>query len=132
MNVIQLKHCAVELTDWGCTTRFKDGAEVSAYPHPELPHYSVISHRCGYGDDHLGYCQEHELMHSVCAEWFHDKPSEVLWAMAHGTMLNGKAAAYEEIVAQTMQRWVRANERPIISGINLDAFKKHVLTLLEV
>jgi hypothetical protein len=127
--MFQLKFCRVEWTDIGCTTRFYDGVELSSYPH-EIPHYYVIAHRLGYGDDILGYCREHDFFHSFAEQYFHDRPSLTLWAVAHGHSLGEYQATYEELVTQTCQRWVRANERPIISGVDWDAFKREALDRL--
>jgi hypothetical protein len=49
--MIELAFATVAATPFGCVTRFPDGAEIAARPHPELPHYHVVAHRCGYGDD---------------------------------------------------------------------------------
>jgi hypothetical protein len=110
---------------------FEDGSQIESWPHPGVLHYSVISHRCGYGDDLRAYTREHELAHAFLEERLHDRPSEVLWALAHGTMLTGKQAAYEECMAQTFQAFVRANQRPIIGGVPWDAMKADFLALVE-
>jgi hypothetical protein len=128
--VIQLAHCRIEMTPWGCVTRFPDGAEIGAYPH-ETCHYAVIAHRCGYGDDLLAYCQEHELAHALTQEFLHDRPSPILWALAHGKTPTGKEAAEEEMFAQAFQRWCRAQERPIIGGVPWDDWKARFLALVS-
>jgi hypothetical protein len=126
--VIHLRHCSIEHTPEGCITRFADGSEIASQPH-DTHHYAVISHRTGCGDDLLAYCRDHELAHALVEERLHDRPSQILWALAHGHMLTGKEAAYEEIAAQTLQRWVRPNERPIIGGVNWDRLKADFLAL---
>ena len=128
--MIELRFCAVERTEWGCVTRFPDGAEVSAHPHPEMPHYHIIAHRCGYGDDLLSYCVEHEVAHAFVAERLRGGPSYVLLALAHGEPVEPGAALYEEMVAQQFQRWVRANERPILGGADWDGLKSDFLRLV--
>jgi hypothetical protein len=128
--MIRLTHCSIEWTDHGCVTRFPDGAEVGAYPHPEQPHYHVIAHRCGYGDDLLAYCREHEFCHALVAERFYDDVSFVLFPLAHKLKPPGGFALLEEIAAQTLQRWLRANERPILAGCDWDALKRDALELL--
>jgi hypothetical protein len=127
---IELKFCSIEWTDWGCLTRFPDGAEIGAFPH-EIPHYYVISHRCGYGDDIMAYCREHDFSHSFVAERIRGGPSYVLLAMAHQEKVDMGAAVYEEIAAQTFQRFLRTNERPILSGVNWDKLKADALELLN-
>jgi hypothetical protein len=129
--LIQLRYCTLEFTPDGAVTRFPDGTEIGAHPHPGNHHYHVISHRLGYGDDVLAYCREHELCHSLVEERLHDRPSRVLWALAHGSTLSGRDAAYEELTAQTLQRWLRANERPIISGVRWDEIKRDALEMLD-
>lgn len=126
---IALAYCTVEYTDWGCVTHFPDGTQFGAHPH-ETPHYHVIAHRLGYGDDLLGYCREHEVAHCLIAEWFRDEPSAVLWDLAHGAEPDPITAVHEEVMAQTLQRWIRAGERPILAGVDWDGIKERALDLL--
>jgi hypothetical protein len=128
--VIKLKYASIDFTDWGCRTTFNDGAYADAIPH-HTPHYHVIAHRTGYGDDVLAYCQEHEFCHLFLEERLYDRPSLVLTGVATLKMLNGREAAYEEVAAQTFQRWLRANERPICSGLDWDGLKRDALDLLN-
>jgi hypothetical protein len=127
--VIRTRYAAVELTAQGCVTHFLDGTSYGAHPH-DTHHYAVIAHRCGYGDDLLAYCREHEICHLLVEEWLHDRPSRILWGLAHGEPLAPHEAAYEEIAAQALQRWVRAAERPIIGGVDWDALKHRALVTL--
>lgn len=104
-----------------------------AYPHPDDHHYHVIAHRCGYGDDLLAYCREHELAHALVAQCIGaSRPSTVLW---HQARMLGPApvglSIFEEIAAQALQRWVRANERPILAGADWDAIKLTFLGYAE-
>jgi hypothetical protein len=126
-TLLQLTHCAIAWTDYGARIVFPSGKEISAWPHPEMPHYHVIAHRVGYGDDLLAYCREHELAHIVAAEAFTSGPSYVLHALAHGEPVDQGRALMEEMAALTIQRWVRANERPILSGCDWDALKLRFL-----
>jgi hypothetical protein len=129
--VIRLRYAVLGWTPQGCTTFFEDGTEVSAWPHPDMPHYHVIAHRLGYGDDLLAYCREHEAAHLFVEERLHNRPSRVLWALAHGQRISGCDAGYEEMAAQQFQRWLRANERPIVSGVDWDGLKRDALGLLN-
>ncbi len=130
MRQIALAHCTVVYTPEGCTTWFKDGTSVDACPHPEMPHYHIISHRCGYGDDLMSYSREHEVAHEIVAEWFTNSPSDVLWCLAHGQTPNHWHMVAEETAAQQLQRFIRAHERPIIAGVDWDALRAHALSLL--
>lgn len=121
--MVTLKHCTFERYEWGATTRFPDGTTVDAIPH-DTHHYHVIAHRLGYEDDILTYCQEHELAHSVVAEFFTDTPSDVLWQLAHGKKPNHWNMVAEEMAAQALQRFVRAGERPIISGVDWNSLRE--------
>jgi hypothetical protein len=128
--IVALRYCEVGWTREGAVTVFHDGSEAETYPH-QVPHYSVIAHRLGYGDELLRYCQEHDFFHSFCEEYFRDRPSPVLWGIAHGSSIAISVAAYEELVVQACQRWVRANERPIVGGVDWGGFKSHALALLD-
>jgi hypothetical protein len=130
LKTITLRYCVIEPTERGCITYFEDGTSAPAHAHPEMHHSHVISHRLGYGDDVERYTLEHEACHSIVAEWFFDRPSDVLWAIAHGKMLSGHESVYEEMAAQVLQRWLRANERPIVSGVRWDDLKAYALEKL--
>ena len=54
-----MKYHTVTTDGWTTTVTFKDGATCTAVPSMS-PHYHVIAHRCGYGDDLGRYCYEHE------------------------------------------------------------------------
>lgn len=131
--MIALKFCNMVWTDFGVTTRMHAGGrDVSAWPpDPPDPHYHVIAHRCGYGDDLRAYCREHEFAHAFVAERIADQPSVVLMWQAQLQPLYQAAALFEEIAAQTFQRWLRANERPILAGADWDQLKGDALALLE-
>lgn len=60
--MIKMKHCLFEYTPEGARTYIL-GHPVEAHPH-HTPHYHVIAHRCGYGDDVMAYCREHEFCHN--------------------------------------------------------------------
>lgn len=119
----QLTFCSIEWTQRGACVTFPSGRNTEAYPHPEEPHYHVIAHRCGYGDDLLAYCREHELAHCVVMEHLFAQPSFVLNAQVHGIVLESGVSALEELAAQALQRWARTNERPIIGGIDWDRMR---------
>lgn len=127
-KAVTLKYCTIDFTDWGAVTRFPDGSECPSAPH-DTHHYHVIAHRCGYGDDILRYCQEHDLAHALIEQEVHNRPSFVLQSLAHGHTPAAELCLYEELAAQTLQRWARTNERPIIGGIDWDALSRQFVAL---
>jgi hypothetical protein len=130
IKVIDHPRASVEFYDWGCRVVYPDGTTVDATPH-YTPHYHVIAHRCGYGDDVLKYCQEHEVAHLFVGEWLGRGESHVLWELAHGRAPDLQIAVQEEATTQVVQRWWRANERPIIGDVDWDALKRVALDLLD-
>ena len=121
-------------TDYGALIRIDGGCEVRTWPHPSQPHYHVIAHRCGYGDDLMAYCFEHDFCHLFLCERLANRLSPVLYEQAGGTFEDfrgGTWPAWEEIAVQAFQRWLRANERPIIAGVDWDALKAEALALLD-
>jgi hypothetical protein len=129
-RVIRLQRCTIERTDFGCVTRFDDGTFVNSIPHPQDPHYHVVAHRTGYEDDLHAYTLEHEFVHCFLSERLHGRPSPVLWALAHGSELTGAAAAFEELSVQAFQRYLRANEQPIVGRVDWGRLKRDALSLL--
>lgn len=130
LAVIELKHCAIEFTEYGVVTKLQDGSECPAWPHWKDPHYTVISHRCGYRDDLLSYCREHEFVHSFLAEKLTGEVSTVVWNSAHDLPFP-QDALYEEALVQTFQRWLRANEEPIMAGADWGQLKEESLWWLR-
>jgi hypothetical protein len=128
--VIYLDHARVIYNATGCLTIFNDGTRWGSYPH-DTHHYHVVAHRTGYGDDILGYCREHEVAHLVIEQMLHDRPSRVLWALAHGEEISPADSAYEEFAAMTLQRFIRARERPIVGGVPWDEIRDFALSKLE-
>lgn len=125
---LRLRYCTIEFHPWGARTLFKGGASIDARPH-DTHHYHVIAHRCGYGDDTLRYCQEHEVCHSLVAEWFYNQPSRVLLNLALG-FTPRLDAPFEEVMTQTLQRFLRANERPIVGDVNWDGLRDYARSIL--
>jgi hypothetical protein len=130
--LIRLKHCSIGWTNDGCVTLFGDGTQADSIPHPHDHHYYVIAHRCGYGDDILAYCRQHDFCHAFVEEWLFDRPSLVLWGLAHRKPLSGKSAAYEECMAQAFQAYLRGNQEPIIGGVDWFGMKRAALRLLAL
>lgn len=131
---IHIGTATVEYTDDGCLTRYEDGSSYGALPHHNDHHYTLIAARCGYRPDHEGrlqYAREHECAHHMVSEWIMGCPSYVVWSLAHGAIPGQGLTTFEEMAAQTFQRWLRANERPIIGGIDWDDLKARALGLLN-
>lgn len=129
--IIPLQFCTVEWTDWGCITRFNDGAEAPSVPHLADAHYREITARLGYGDDLMAYCKAHDFCHCFLEERLHGRPSRVLWGLAHKRPLTAHDAAYEELAAQAFQRWLQAGEEPIVGpGVDWWGLKRAALELL--
>ena len=127
----------------GAFTTYPDGTSYAAQPHC-TPHYDEIAERCGYlewepGDGlaeplaraRLAYCREHEACHHIVSEWIGGAASKVLWPLAHGCEPDAFDAVQEEALTMTLQRWLRANERPIIGGVDWDGIKARALALLD-
>lgn len=122
-----LKYCRIDVWANACFTHFPDGEFAPAIPHPHDPHYCMITQRCGYGAPTevscMQYCIEHEFAHAFVEQELYDRPSRVLWGVAHKKPLRAKDAVYEEFMAQGFQRWLRKHERPIIGGVDWDELK---------
>lgn len=130
--MIVTRFATVARLEWGCVVTFGDGLFCNAQHHPEDPHYRHVARRCGYGDDTLAYCIEHEVAHLVVEELLHDRPSRVLWGLAHLQPLHPFDSAYEEIAAQALQRWARGGEEPIVGpGIDWQAMRKRFLEVCD-
>lgn len=130
MKTIRIGTAEVIYTPEGCFTRYEDGTTFGAHPH-DTHHYHVIAHRCGYGDNILAYAREHEVCHHIVSEWIGGHTSKVLWPLAHGRDPDLTDAVNEEALAMTLQRWLRANERPIIGGVDWTGLKRRALEALD-
>lgn len=130
MRTIEIGGATVTHADWGCWSAYPDGAGYGAHPH-DTHHYAVIAHRCGYGDDLLTYCREHEVTHHLVGEVFFGGRSPVIWKLAHGDPVDPAYAAVEEAMVMTVQRWLRAAERPIVGGVDWEAIRYRGLALLD-
>lgn len=132
--IIKTKYHTFTFHEEGCDATVRDLGDtiVHACPHPNDHNYYVISHRCGYEGRIMDYCREHELAHAVVAEFMTDMPSYVLYNLA---CKNDKPDMYkvacEEMMAQALQRFARANERPIIGGVDWQGMKDLFLGYLS-
>lgn len=144
-RTITLTHATVTYTPEGCYSTFTDGSSYGAHPH-DTSDYDEIAKRCGYwtwgayrghppadkrAGARLDYCREHEVCHHLVGEAFYSGPSPVLWALAHGSEVTPQEAALEEAMVMTLQRWIRAGERPIIGGVDWTGLKQRALEVLD-
>lgn len=142
---IRINEATVTYTPDGAVTRYDDGSHYGAQPH-DTPHYDEIARRCGYwtwsayrgqppadkrAAARLAYCREHEVCHHIVGGLFYGGHSPILWSLAHGSEVTAEAAALEEAMVMTVQRWIRANERPIIGGVDWDAVRRGALKALD-
>jgi hypothetical protein len=127
--VILMQHAGIRWTDDGAESVFAGGRSWATQPH-ETHHYFVIAHRCGYGDDVLAYAREHDFCHHFVAERLRGQVSQVLAPLAFGREPDPGAALFEEMGVQLFQRWLRANERPILGGVDWDGLKREALALI--
>jgi hypothetical protein len=125
--MLHLRFCKIEWTDYGARTVFPDGTETGTWPHPDDFDYRLISDRLGYGDDTLTFSRHHDLCHNLVEEWIHNRPSQVLTAVAMGKPLRWPEAAYEELAAQALQALIVMNVRPIIGGFDWQALRVKAL-----
>lgn len=123
--MIVLRFASVEWTPWGCVSFFHDQTRYGAHPHT-TPGYYAVAARLGYQGDTLAYAREHELCHHLIGEAF-DRPSAVIWALAHGQRPEPYAAAAEEALAMTLQRFARCNEQPMIEGVDWSMLRDKLL-----
>jgi hypothetical protein len=128
-QVIRLPTAEVEFTDFGCTTRFDDGAHWESFPHDTHHRYYVASHQCGYGDDILSYCRFHDAAH-IFVSWRILKKPSLLYALAHGDTVNSADGIPEEVLTQTFQKWVHANQEIIVADEDWHGLKCDFLALL--
>ena len=102
--IVQFRFCTVELRrdEQLVVTRFKDGTEAHASPHDTPDYHQHAIEKTGQ-DDILLYCWQHDLMHVVHGE-MNNRPSVVLWALAHGEPVGTAECEREERESQDMQR----------------------------
>jgi hypothetical protein len=129
--VISLKYGSIRWTDTGSLACLEHYGCTKAIPHPEDHHYHVIAHRCGYGDDLPAYCREHDFTHIFLCDRLLDSPSPVLAAQCLREAIDANEVAFEELAVQAFQRWLRANEEPIVAGIDWQSLKREALELLN-
>jgi len=130
MRTIQIGNATVTYTPEGAVSTYPNGTSYGAHPH-DNHHYHVIAHRCGYGDDILAYAREHEVCHHIVGCWIKGGGSDVIGPLARSVEPEPLAALFEECLVMTFQRWLRANERPIIAGVDWDGLKARALAALD-
>lgn len=129
--MIRTRFALVKWTARGCISLFDDGSTWGAFHHPEQPHYPALAHRLGYEGDTLQFCREHEVAHHLVGEEF-GEPSRVLWMLAQDIDPPPQVAASEEALAFALQRYARANEVPLIDGVDWPALRSRFVGLVEL
>ena len=98
-------------------TTLHDGAVVHAVPHEDAA-YLAHAGELGYGADTARMSYEHELLHTLLADWLGLDESPVLRAVADGTWQDGPASLGEEETAVlAIQRLCRS------LGVELDVVR---------
>jgi hypothetical protein len=132
VKTIKLKFCELDWIDgFGAKTRFPDGTQYGATPHPDKSHYQFLAYRYGHEGDVVAYCQFHELAHHVAAEAF-GSHSLVLWSLAHGEQPTPLVSAAEEALAMCLHRYAMTNEPPMVDCVPWAALKTRFLSLAEL
>ncbi len=106
LRVFPLRHCTVSFHDTFSWTQFPSGQGYGAVPGKD-DSYQTLTRRLGYGDDTLAYCLEHDFLHSFVEQEVYDRPSPILYALAHG-LDAPETTAYEEALVQLFQGFLRA------------------------
>jgi hypothetical protein len=107
LKVFQLRHCTVSFHDTFAWTQYTGGQGYGAVPSDD-PSYRALAKRLGYGDDILAYCLEHDFLHSFIEQELFDRPSPILYALAHGYPAPS-TTAYEEALVQMFQGFLRGD-----------------------
>lgn len=105
MQFVRIGSAEVELHDDSLTvTRLHDGATVPARPQ-DTAEYRARAAALGYGDDVLSMSREHELTHSLLAQWLGLIESPTLRGVAAGAFWPHWQA--EEAAVLGIQRFAR-------------------------
>lgn len=92
---------------WLITT-LPDGQQVPASPRSDS---GPIARRLGYGEDVAALTRDHDLLHSLLADWLGQPYSHSL-AQAAGLPADSAVAALEEDVVLALQRYINALPAP--------------------
>jgi hypothetical protein len=120
--VLPFTHCVMEMyrEERLVIARFHDNTEAHACPHDTPAYHAHALEKTGL-DDTLLYCWQHEIWHVINGE-MRQRPSVVLWALAHGLSVDTPECQDEEREAQDMQRafafparWAHASPAIVVS-----------------
>ena len=119
MQTFELRYCTVTWYDGWCWTEFDETGEGwGAIPsHDE--HYYRLAARLGYGDDIKRYCVEHDTCHSLVEQEVFDRPSPIIWNLAHG-LTHPKDTVYEEALVQFFQAFLRGGWEMTAAAPDID------------
>lgn len=105
---LPLASCVFEV--WSathCRTVFPDGAAVPASPEG-TPEQAATARELGYGEDVAGMVRDHELAHTLIAEWCGLPGSPTLRRVATGAPReDADGEWWEEALVLAFQRFVR-------------------------
>jgi hypothetical protein len=96
----------IEMLLTGTRVILPDGSLVFGEPH-DSEQYRETARRCGYGDDTLALCRDHDPCHAILCDWLGLPDSPALRA-AIGLDADPVVAAAEEDAVLSLQRFCRA------------------------
>jgi hypothetical protein len=107
LRIFPLRYCEVTFYDTFAWTQFSSGQGYGAVPSND-PCYRTLAARLGYGEDLTRYCLEHDFLHSFIEQEVFDRPSPILYALAHD-LPPPPTTAYEEALVQMFQGFLRSD-----------------------
>lgn len=119
MQRFELTHCTVFFYDgWAWTAFRKTGEGWGAIPGHDSTYHNLAK-RLGYGGDIVRYCLEHDFLHSFIEQEVFNRPSPILWNLAHGRD-PPENTVYEEALVQMFQGFLRSNWEMTAVGPGID------------
>lgn len=104
--IFRLEYSTVSFYQTWAWTQFTTGQGWGSVPHRTTA-YRRLTARMGYRRNIIAYCLEHDFLHSYIEQELNDRPSPILYALAHGEPAP-KTTAYEEALVQMFQMFLRS------------------------